>query len=514
MSSSEGEEPFQSAQLPQDQVFVQNDALDDSSVDSPDPNASNDGDPVGSVLQKDVALTALDRAGSETAAKRSEEAKTTSEEGLPAPDSRRTHPNKYEGPPSTWRTWTAPERDLAASLDQLAAKDLSIHLYNALMLKKAHGTRDQSRVIERPDAEGGVPDEFDDWVPPKVWTAWPLPPESVPREDDEGRWEDGTSLPKDCSVKGVGSSELLGEMLVAQIMRRARKQFDDRESEDQDSEASGVRSMKCASDPPSKENTNDNALEMKPVVMADDERASQILQPTIRHVLTKVDNLLMGLHHARTSYLTIENATSDSGGDAGGRSESRRTVRKRKRSTSAGDLDVAMTSDDASAASEFENASSSRAISRIKSQSKRPKSTSSHTSNRNLQNRKSRMGCRDWSDVLGVASMTGWPPSVVERAAARCASLFGEGILFRTLREGSPAFVERSYLPNIPQPAAVTRHNRSVVSKEIAGSGSRGKGMVGGVHADGFLQPIQGKKSWKYSKKKTKPRSVSQESDG
>ena len=42
---------------------------------------------------------------------------------------------------------------------------------------------------------------------------------------------------------------------------------------------------------------------------------------------------------------------------------------------------------------------------------------------------------RDWSEVLGVASLTGWDPAVVNRAAKRCSALFGEQILFRTMPE-------------------------------------------------------------------------------
>jgi hypothetical protein len=49
--------------------------------------------------------------------------------------------------------------------------------------------------------------------------------------------------------------------------------------------------------------------------------------------------------------------------------------------------------------------------------------------------KQAQLGPRDWSDVLGIASMVGWDPDVVSRAAAKCSKLFGEGMQFRTLNE-------------------------------------------------------------------------------
>ena len=38
---------------------------------------------------------------------------------------------------------------------------------------------------------------------------------------------------------------------------------------------------------------------------------------------------------------------------------------------------------------------------------------------------------------MGLASLTGWDPAIVERASGRCAELFGENMLFRTFHEGN-----------------------------------------------------------------------------
>ncbi len=507
MSSSNEEELFQSAQRPQDQIYTEEDRLDYSSVDSSDGLDGEDNATIGEVSHVSQASTAVGDPLPNIAAQDLEEKETSSEERSPAPNLPPSRPNRYRGPPSTWRNWTAPERDLAASLDQLAAKDISIHLYNAFMLKKPRGTKAQPRETELSDDGGDGLDGSDYWKPPKVWTAWPLPPVDVPREEEGRRWEAVTTLPKPFAVKGIMSSELLRELLVAQILRKARGQFNDRESEDQDSEASETGSNKSPPHSPLVIDRDQEIKDLKPVVMTDDEGASQILQPTVQHVMTKIDDLLLGLHHARRSYLTVDIAASDSESQINERSTSQRKVKKRRHSASTRDTDVDM-------ASETEDASTRNSVSKSRSQSKRSMSTSRSRSSRNLRNRMFRMGCRDWSDLLGVASMTGWPPGVVERTAARCASLFGEGITFRTLEEGSPGFAERIYQPDDVCPVAVSRGKAAMVGKVVPGIGKEQKEMVGGVHVDGFLQPIEGKKSWKYPKTGAKKRGTSRESSG
>lgn len=489
MSSSNDEDLFQSTQRPQDQIYAEEERLNTSSVDSSDGLDREDDATVAAVSQVSHIPTAVGDPRPNIAAQDPEEVETSSEGRSPAPDLPPSRPNKFLGPPSTWCNWTAPERHLAASLDHLTAKDISIHLYNAFMLKKPRGILAQPRELELLDVDRDGPDESGAWTLPKVWTAWPLPPLDVPREEDGRRWEEAGASPEPFSMKATRSSELLRELLVAQILRKARGQFNDRESEDQDSEASEIGPRERQSRVPSMGDTDDKAKSLKPVVMTDDERASQILQPTVQHVMTKIDDLLLGLHHARTSYLTVENAASDSE-----RSTSQRKARKRKHSRSTRDTDVEIAPD-------TEHASIRNTVSRSRGQGKRPKSTSRPRSSQYLRSRKFRKGCRDWSDLLGVASMTGWPPSVVARAAARCASLFGQGITFRTLEEGSPGFAERSY-----QPDDVWPYKDAVLGKELTGIGKKPKEMVGGVHVDGFLQPIQGKKSWKYPKTGVKKR--------
>src|SRR5437868_6984891 len=54
---------------------------------------------------------------------------------LVAEDSYYTRPNRYYGPASTWRSWTKEDRDVAESLELDRAQDLSVHLYNAHVIR-------------------------------------------------------------------------------------------------------------------------------------------------------------------------------------------------------------------------------------------------------------------------------------------------------------------------------------------------------------------------------------------
>ncbi|KAI7546282.1 hypothetical protein KC316_g14776, partial [Hortaea werneckii] len=48
---------------------------------------------------------------------------------------------------------------------------------------------------------------------------------------------------------------------------------------------------------------------------------------------------------------------------------------------------------------------------------------------------KKELGLRDWSEVLGVAALTGWDQTVIDRTAQRCAALFGEKMAMRFMLE-------------------------------------------------------------------------------
>jgi len=503
--SSSASEVFQSAQ-PLPNQFRPEIVVSDSSEGEQSDEPSASGKPPTIALAGDVKESSRGKQAGNSQAT-TEGGSGVSDDDVSDHTPSPTRPNKYRGPASTWRNWTVSERELAASLVQLTAKDLSVHLYNAFKLKKRSSIQD--RQYQPEDSDEHAIDDTTHWVLPKVWTAWPLPPDKVPREDDGKRWEEEGSLRRQPYVKQLNRSENLRELLVAQILRLARERLLSRDPEDPESNPTTTKvQQESFIQQPAKAPTSleqgQRSKKFKPEIMADDELASQILRPTVQHVLSKLDCLLMGLHHARSSYFSVDDAASDSQSQATEQSTSQGRPRKRKRSTSNPGLKTAKASK-ATASPDVEDASEGRNVSKSKSRRRQSRAQSTHS-------RRLRLGLRDWSDVLGVASMTGWSSDVVERTAARCASLFGEGITFRTLEEGTLSFTEHSLTPGGQQPT-IEKDSELTAEKALGRIGEGQQEMFGGVHTDGFLAPIEGKKSWKYSKR-SKRRRESQRSKG
>lgn len=498
--------PLQSAQQPADQLYAENEDVDLASDYLSD--APSDRNPR---LQQSPQRSSS--AGDDPAAEQSvaeDEHQDLLDEDSQDVASVPSRPNRFHGPPSTWRNWTAPERDLAASLDQMQAKDLGIHLYNSFKLGQRNRTRhpgQRAQVLKN----SGKANEGSQWIPPKVWTAWPLPCGVVPREHDERLWEEDVILSELYHARSKRLGQHLQELLFAQVLRRAKNRFRDRPWGD------AQHLAKSTIHPPQQSpgqrrrfngrfgaKDNNDIPTQKPVVMADDQRASEILQPTVQHMMTKLDDLLMGLHHARSAYLSAEDSGSESQSQTSQRSASRGRPQKRKREASKSDVD-AKASHDASnhPDSDSDKHRPSRQSSGSNGKIQRARSASRRSRSHNFSDRKGRLGLRDWSDVMNIASMTGWHQSVVARATTRCVNLFGEGIKFRTLEEGKKIQEEHLYLPGVSLPVPnLKSQNKTWRASESSRSRFEGE-MVGGVHVDGFLKPIEGKKSWMYPNKKS-----------
>ncbi|KAL8748002.1 MAG: hypothetical protein Q9190_000215 [Brigantiaea leucoxantha] len=241
------------------------------------------------------------------------------------------------------------------------------------------------------------------------------------------------------------------------------------------------------------------------VVMADDDKARQVLQPTVRHVLNTFKGFLMALHHMRNSYGTYKSHAQRKGKEIHRKRKARRNAsqsRLRKRRS------ISLASGSQSdIPSEELHENDTRFPSASEDLSDVPVETQPQ------YKRKKRLGLRDWSDILGAASIVGLEPSVIERAATRCADLFGEGMAFRILEEGKDTVQEKHYVPSyIPQGKRQRDESMSLDSGATDAMSDEGvpseDEMTGGVHVDGFLKPIEKQDSWKVAKRKQrrKPR--------
>ena len=501
MSSSEGYEPsnassdnFQPAQLPQEKAdgspLSSDGLLSDASLNrgasSPADEAfDDDRDGDGEANPEAAAVAAADP----TASQEVDGSSSLSPEYL--------HPNgalfKDNISKSLWRNRTAGERQTFTSLGQLRAKDLSIHLYNAAQLK--------SRV--RSDREAPAHDSngfVETREPPNSWTAWPLPPRLVPREHERKQWEERASLQPPYSTKQGRPGAELRDLLVAQVLRTARRTFDARQWEGPTADSISRHSSDSPQNPLRGPQISDGG-DVKPgltasggigdlmtVILADDEIASKILRPIMQHLMTKLDGLLMGLHHARSSYLSVGNNAKQKTTKKRKRSSSKREERSQKQRKSS-TVDDGTSMSDSSSGSELVDSGTedSRPASK-----RNARASAVKDGQERFARRRRRLGLRDWSDVLGVASMTGVDAHVVGRAAFRCAALFDEGISFRTMHEGGNEDTESTYLP--------PGRGSSKLNARLEIEHDQEADIYGGVHVDGFMQPIQGKKSWKYPK--------------
>ncbi|KAM0717145.1 hypothetical protein Q7P37_006997 [Cladosporium fusiforme] len=355
-------------------------------------------------------------------------------------DSEDERDNRFPGPANTWRKYTTDERGLIASLDQERANDLSVHLYNAHALKtrlydpdvasKARPWHSKRQWIK---TEG---DGITAWHPDQNWTAWPLRSDDVPRKSE--------GFGKDPLIDDIDDGTLkmrrpwragtdLEDEIQALMLRRARDRFAGRAWEEgaPSREPLSKRSQSASqmpSSPPvasrqssiaSDAHSQSSDVEIdqliakpsgKPTFLADDEEASRLMKQSVRHANSKLDDLLLGLqksrHHQVAGSITPAELTM----------RSRSNKRKRRSTTN----ETAITEADA-------NPDDVGSISYRKKRSDRD--YSSHPSGQHGLNP------RDWSEVLGMASLTGWDPAVIDRAAKRCAALFGERMSIKTMPE-------------------------------------------------------------------------------
>ena len=426
--------------------------------------------------------------------------------------------HRFEGSEAKWLRLTAQDRAIVTGLAQVANEDLSIHLYNAHVLG--------SRVNAHKSSSGKGKKVRSVW-PPRSWTKWPMKPEHVPRSqfkqisqsEDEHVWRS--------TLVSQNSTEDLQEAIIAVILKQAKEQFVCRNAEvrsstrgsilhgevDTQGSASGASSesssiegtvsplsQNSSMSQSEKEEAADDSLEspkrkrrasdssrnsqympspgVQPVHLADDDKATALLAPIARHMLSNIEKLLAGLHRQRQAYITATIRDSDTIADdndansASSRTSSKSTPtspsKRPRRDSSRNTQSPPKRPKLARHHSTFKQSSRNRSNSSLQSST----STDSH------RTRESRLGQRDWSDIIGIASLTGgFSQKSIEQAAARCALLFDEGVSFRTLgvEGGGKADGEFDILPQGRRESAPQKRPnkvRKVRSKEMDRSGA------------------------------------------
>ncbi len=316
----------------------------------------------------------------------------------------------------------------------------------------------------------------------------------------------------------------------------------------------------------------------KPVFLADDDEARRILQPSVNSLLARLDHLALAVRRCRFNrfgegayrYSGVSGSefTSDpelaviSKAPSRSRSKSKPVRRASARPPSAraaraskpkrkphGYENPAFDHSDsasdytASRGAESEAESSGSDISWPKQKRSTSTKLQQHSDSSSTPSFYRAVGKMDWSELLGIASMTGWDERAVARAAQRCASLFDEGMAFRAFDESlatrpiaepahyTPSPIQAPYDLGISAPAAPNRPYFDVGTRRCphrdCRRGAEGswedfkkpyhviqhvivvhgydpqtndsdneERKVGAVHRDGFLQPITAKRGW------------------
>lgn len=359
--------------------------------------------------------------------------------------------NRFQGSEATWWRITLEERQNAQALETIRARDLAAHLYNAYAL------RVRAREIAKRTLKGKNADklrnEDQPFAPPKRWTAWPMPAREVPRADEALRREedDVWTLRRPPDMR---PSAELEESLIAIMLKTAKEKFEERDwDEPEGGRSTSVLRRRKGVDIDHHESTDDerhyksdpesaDEVSLRPVTQADDEKSRQQLQPLTRRIISQVDQLLLSLHHTRKNDLSLpvessategQTDTTDTDSQLSDASRSRRRVHvKTKKSQS--------------------RSRKRRRISKIRVNDDSSKFSASNVpSAADLQPSRhlAKFGLRDWSQVLGLASMVGLPSDAVMRAAKRCSDLFHEDMEFGTFKEGKMSQVKKNEGPPV-----------------------------------------------------------------
>jgi N-terminal acetyltransferase B complex catalytic subunit len=305
-----------------------------------------------------------------------------------------------------------------------------------------------------------------------------------------------------------------------------------------------------------------------PTLLADDARAHRLLQPSIRSMMSKLDELALAIRRTRINHFGGGRSAGSSQSEFTSGADSSEPARRsfpRVQSKSAmsrepstrpsscansahPDRSVQQTKkvlknraklcdSDAASSSPFDsdiNRNTSRQRKRRRSSSKMSDSSASTIHDGLL-----REGLLDWSELLGLAALKGWDERAIARTAQRCAVLFDENMSFIPFHEAlaskpaakpvlyTPSLVPAPDILSISEPTAPKRpffqpgmlqcphtdcfgHEKDfalpyrVVEHCIRAHGydprtndsDNEERTFGGVHIDGFLQPVAAKPGW------------------
>jgi hypothetical protein len=347
-----------------------------------------------------------------------------------------------------------------------------------------------------------APDADEPFIPPKVWTAWPLPSDQVPRTNETIGEEDPDEFYTFKRREEEYPSRELEDILTGITIRSARNRFEARETasefipenvsaaeDDNDSVSEDQGYAEDNLDVQNDDLDNKSKAEPQAVLIPapslDDESSAKLVRPNIRYTLTKLDELLTALHHARVNCHRFSSlAEADSSGNPIATGDDTIPEKQPKgRPRKFQNLAYRSKTDVLGMEEKFGNEEILRPKMkpgrgrkptqyprldgepdrdyqvRIARLQKKPLPAFAPPLHGNEPNyleqpmgkpflprikkdpakavpeRFQKLKLRDWSEVLGTAGLVGFSPEVIAKATQRCANLFGEGMIMTTLVE-------------------------------------------------------------------------------
>ncbi|OQD73592.1 hypothetical protein PENDEC_c014G05003 [Penicillium decumbens] len=351
-------------------------------------------------------------------------------------------PNRWTGNPTTYRRLIGDALATYEGLTTARSRDLAAHLYNSYMVR-----RESKQNPGELDEDGQEKTTIS-----KRWGAWPLPPSRVPRPNEHMQeWFDDPDtirMPPD-----PRPSAELEESIIAVMTRIAKENFLDRDWDYDEIRSNRSRSsadpdaMTDEEDKKADEASSDPSF-LQPALQTDDDVSRRQLRPLARNIITRIDSLLTALQRSINYRYDDREASGDScpgtdddaapsrsGGKAAsknGRGRKRVRGRPRQAAKSSG-----RSRSQRSPAAETED-ESMRDTSHSRDRSRNSRASGNEDDNDTDDGIpfNAKLPLRDWSEVMGLASMLGLPRDAVMRASKRCADLFEQDMTFRTFHEG------------------------------------------------------------------------------
>ncbi|KAI1652676.1 hypothetical protein F4813DRAFT_394485 [Daldinia decipiens] len=140
-----------------------------------------------------------------------------------------------------------------------------------------------------------------------------------------------------------------------------------------------------------------------------------------------------------------------------------------------------------------------------------------HHNNQRPGHSRTRLGLRDWRDVLGAAALAGFPADAVDRAARRCADLFGQSMTLHTLAEGpailpsgrkAPVGRVTTYVPGMPRPPLLEEEEEKEEEEEEEQRHTRSTSMAPSAISGDEAGP-SGRRARSRSRSQSRSRSAS-----